>query len=209
MIRINLLSDRDAIRKESARQQLSIYMLSLVLAVVVLAGVQFTLYQKKRGLDENIRSVEKELSELKIQVGEVEKYKGAKKELEAKLSVIETLQRGKMLTALLMDSIAERIPEKMWLERLNLKANQISLQGYAIDNETIASFMKDLERSQSFRNIELLLTEQKTVEGVGMKHFSLVASLQPTAGGSAASEGGAAGAATERGTAGEGVRQKP
>jgi len=182
MIRINLLSDREAIRKESVRQQLSVYALSIVLALVVLGGVHFTFYQKKRGLEDEIRTVEKELNALKLKVGEVEKYKAAKKELETKLSIIETLQKGKMLTPMLLDSIAERIPEKMWLERLTVKSSQISLQGYAIDNETIANFMKDLERSQFFRNIELLLTEQKTVGGVGMKHFSLVASIQQAAG---------------------------
>jgi len=209
MIRINLLSDRDAIRKESTRQQLSIYLLSIVLAVVVLAGVQFTLYQKKKSLEEKIRVVEKELSDLKVKVGEVQKYKDAKTELEQKLSVIETLERGKMLTALLLDRIAERIPEKMWLERLSLKASHISLQGYAIDNETIANFMKDLESSQSFRNIELLLTEQKTVEGVGMKHFSLVATIQQAGAGSIASGVGETGAAPGAATPGQGVSQKP
>ncbi|MEW6442513.1 MAG: PilN domain-containing protein [bacterium] len=189
MIRINLLSDREAIRKESVRQQLSIYLLSLVLTAVVLGGIQFTLFQKKRGLEEDVARVDQELKELKLKVGEVEKYKEAKKELETKLAVIETLEKGKMLTATLLDGIAERIPDKMWLERLVLKGSQLSLQGYAIDNETIANFMKDLEKSQSFRNIELQLTEQKTVEGVGMKHFSLVTSMRPPAGADAPEAG--------------------
>lgn len=193
MIRINLLSDREAIRRESVRQQLSIYLLSIVLALVVLGGVHFTLYQKKKGIEEDIRAVEKELNELKLKVGEVERYKQAKKELETKLAVIQTLEKGKMLTAELLQGIAERIPDKMWLERLSFKGVQLSLQGYAIDNETIANFMKDLERSESFRNIELLLTEQKTVEGVGMKHFSIVATLRQAGDASAPAGGAGAG----------------
>lgn len=195
MIRINLLSDREAIRRESVRQQLSIYLLSILLALVVLGGIHFTLYQKKKNIEEDIRAVEKDLNELKIKVGEVERYKQAKKELETKLSVIQTLEKGKMLTAELLQGIAERMPEKMWLERLSFKGVQVSLQGYAIDNETIANFMKDLERSEAFRNIELLLTEQKTVEGVGMKHFSLVATLRQA--GAASATAGPKGAAAK------------
>lgn len=194
MIRINLLSDREAIRRESVRQQLSIYLLSILLALVVLGGIHFTLYQKKKGIEEDIRAVEKDLNELKLKVGEVERYKQAKKELETKLAVIQTLEKGKMLAAELLQGIAERIPEKMWLERLSFRGVQLSLQGYAIDNETIANFMKDLERSEAFRNIELLLTEQKTVEGVGMKHFSLVATLRQ-AGGAASAPASGEGAA--------------
>lgn len=195
MIRINLLSDREAIRRESVRQQLSIYLLSILLTLVVLGGIHFTLYQKKKNIEEEIQSVEKELNELKIKVGEVERYKQAKKELETKLAVIQTLEKGKMLAAELLQGIAERIPDKMWLERLSFKGTQLSLQGYAIDNETIATFMKDLERSESFRNIELLLTEQKAVEGVGMKHFSLLATLRQA--GAASAPAGPEGAAAK------------
>jgi type IV pilus assembly protein PilN len=112
-------------------------------------------------------------------VGEVEKYKEAKKELETKLQIIERLQKGKMLVVQLLDRIGATIPEKMWLDELGLKGQKLSMEGYAVDNETIAAFMKELERTKSFRTVELLLTEQKDVEGVGMKHFSLMAPLAP------------------------------
>ena len=180
MIRINLLSDREAIRKETTRQQVSIFILMICLLVVILGGIQFYQYRQKRDLEQRIQYVEAELRELKKKVGEVEKYKEAKKELETKLQIIERLEKGKMLVVKLLDGVGETIPEKMWLDDLDLKGGNLSMEGYAVDNETIAAFMKQLERTQSFRSVELVLTEQKEVEGVGMKHFSLVAALAPT-----------------------------
>jgi type IV pilus assembly protein PilN len=179
MIRINLLSDREAIRKETTRQQVSIFILMICLVLVILGGIQFYQYRQKAELEQRIRYVQEELKELKKKVGEVEKYKEAKKELETKLQIIERLQKGKMVVVRLLDEIGATIPEKMWLEELGFKAGKLSMEGYAVDNETIAAFMKELERTKSFRTVELVLTEKKEVEGVGMKHFSLVAQLAP------------------------------
>lgn len=180
MIRINLLSDREAIRKETTRQQVSIFILMICLVLVILAGIQIYQYRQKKDLEERIQYVQEELKELQKKVGEVEKYKEAKQELETKLQIIERLEKGKMLVVQLLDRIGETIPEKMWLNELGLKANNLSLEGYAVDNETIAGFMKQLERTKSFQTVELVLSEKKEVEGVGMKHFSLVAALAPT-----------------------------
>jgi type IV pilus assembly protein PilN len=177
MIRINLLSDREAIRKETTRQQVSIFVLMICLLVVILGGLQFYQYQKKKDLQQQIVDVRHALKELEKQVGEVEKYKEAKKELETKLQIIERLQKGKLLVVQLLDGIGATIPEKMWLDELGLKAAKYSMEGYAVDNETIAAFMKELQRSGSFGTVELLWAEQKEVEGVGLKHFSLVATL--------------------------------
>ena len=189
MIRINLLSDREAIRKESTRQQVSVFILTICLLVVILGGIQFYQVQKKRDLENRIKHVEQTLRELQKKVGEVEKYKEAKKELETKLGIIDRLQKDKQLVVQLLDGIGETIPEKMWLDELGLRGGSFSMQGYAIDNETIAAFMKELERSGSFQSVELHWTEQKEVEGLGMKHFSLVATLAPTRTGTPSTEG--------------------
>ena len=173
MIRINLLSDREAIRKETTRQQVSIFILTICLILVILGGIQIYQYRQKKDLEQRIQYVQEELKEL-------QKYKEAKKELETKLQIIERLEKGKMMVVQLLDGIGETIPEKMWLQDLGLKGGKLSMEGYAVDNETIAAFMKKLERTKSFQTVELVLTEKKEVEGVGMKHFSLVAALAPT-----------------------------
>jgi type IV pilus assembly protein PilN len=180
MIKINLLSDREAIRKETSRQQVSIFLLSICLVLVILGGIHFYQVRQKKELEQRIQYVKQELEELKKQVGEVEKYKAAKKELETKLEIIERLEKGKMLVVKLLDGIAQTIPEKMWLDQVGLKGGSLSMEGYAIDNETIAAFMKQLEATRSFKTVELVQTEQKEVEGIGMKHFSLVAALTPS-----------------------------
>jgi type IV pilus assembly protein PilN len=157
----------------------SVFVLMICLLVVILGGIQFYQVQKKGELEEQIADTQQALKELEKKVGEVDKYKEARKELETKLAIIERLQKGKTLVVQLLDGTGETIPEKMWLDELGLKASRYSMEGYAVDNETIATFMKELERSGSFHTVELLWTEQKEVDGIGLKHFSLVATLAP------------------------------
>ena len=83
MIRINLLSDREAIRKETTRQQVSIFILTICLVLVILGGIQFYQYRQKKDLEQRILYVQEELKELQKKVCEFEKYKEAKKELAA------------------------------------------------------------------------------------------------------------------------------
>jgi len=179
MIRINLLSDREAIRKENSRQQVSIFVLSICLLAVLLGGIHFTFYQKKRGLEEDIRYTDMALKDLQVKVGEVEKYKVLKREMEEKLQIIEVLKKGKLWVPRLLDKVGTTIPEKMWLSKVSLAATSLGMEGYAIDHETIAEFMKSLEQTNFFRNVELRLTEKKDVEGVGMKYFSLAMMSDP------------------------------
>ena len=171
MIRINLLSDREAIRKETTRQQVSIFILTICLVLVILGGIHFYQYRQKKDLEQRIVYVQEELKELQKKVGEVQRYKEAKTELETKLQIIERLQKGKMLVLQLLDGLGETIPEKMWLDKLGLKAGKLSMEGYAVDNETIAGFMKQLQRTKSFQTVELVLTEKKEVEGLWMSIF--------------------------------------
>jgi type IV pilus assembly protein PilN len=179
MIRINLLSDREAVRRETSRQEISIFFLSLCLILVILGGFHFLQVQKKKGLEEDIRKVNKILNELQEKVGKVEEYKAAKQELETKLKIIEQLETGKLWVPRMLDNMSASMPEKLWVEKLQMSGNSLSLEGFAIDHETIATFMKVLESSPFFSNVELLVTEKKQVGGVAMKSFSIMTLTNP------------------------------
>lgn len=183
MIRINLLSDREAVRRESSRQEISIFVLSLCLLVVILGGVQFGLRQKKKGLEEDVQRVNRSLSELEAKVAKVEEYKAAKQELETKLAVIEALEAGRSWVPQMLDNLGESMPERMWVEKLTMRGGGLSMEGFAVDHETVATFMKALETSPFFRSVELQLTEKKPVGGVSMQSFSIATRLNVKASG--------------------------
>lgn len=78
-----------------------------------------------------------------------------------------------MRAAYIFDELSERIPEKVWIESLDKSGRNLKMTGVALDNETIANFMTQLERSRYFGGIELEVTEQVDRGGLKLKKFSL------------------------------------
>jgi len=62
MIRINLLPFRAARKKENVRRQVSIFLLSLVLVLIVMGWIHFYLHSRQKTMVENVNEVKKELA---------------------------------------------------------------------------------------------------------------------------------------------------
>ncbi len=181
MIRINLLPFRLARKRENIRQQVSIFLLSVVLVIVGLTW--YTL-----GIDRRIAEKQSETERINSQIAihkekadRVSRIQKRLKILEDKLNIVEslTLRREEQLR-LLEDLQARVIPEKMWLESLNADKTFVTMTGIAFDNPTIADFMKQLEGSDLFSEVDLKQTVSKRFDGnVNLKAFELRCRKQP------------------------------
>lgn len=178
MIKINLLPVRAAKKKETLRQQISIAVMSLVLVLIVIGYFHYSVTKKIKEVTAGIVAAEQEVAATKAQIGEVSKFKEAKKVLESKLGVIETLKKGKIGPVKMLDELSRLIPEKLWLSSFKEQGGNISLDGTAISNEVIAQFMTDMDKSLIFKDIELVVTEQVESGGLKMKKFSLTGKLR-------------------------------
>lgn len=178
MIKINLLPVRAAKKKETLRQQISIAVMSLVFILIIIGYLDYTIGKKIVEVNAQLATAGEELTKTKAQIGEVSKFKEAKKVLENKLGVIETLKKGKAGPVKMLDELSSLIPEKLWLNSFKEQGGSISLDGTAISNEVIAQFMTELEKSSNFKDIELVVTEQVEQGGLKMKKFSLTGRLK-------------------------------
>lgn len=178
MIKINLLPVRAAKKKESLRQQISIAVLSLLFVLIVIVYLHIGIVRRIAEVNARIASTQEELTKTKAQIGEVSKFKAAKKLLEDKLGVIETLKKGKAGPVKMLDELSRATPDKLWMTSFKETGGNISIDGVANDNETIARFMTELEKSQYFKDIELIVTEQVEQGGIKLKRFSLAGKLK-------------------------------
>lgn len=53
----------------------------------------------------------------------------------------------------------------------------MKISGNALDNQTIALFMKDLEQSEYFKKVDLIETKQAENQGAKIKSFTLLADI--------------------------------
>jgi type IV pilus assembly protein PilN len=155
MLEVNLLPVREARRKADLRQQLMQLVLGLL---VVAAGVGFV---HSRMTDEiertnaRVRQMENDIEQFQPQLDQVAAFKKKKAELEKKIDVIEGLDRARSGPVRVMDELASRIPERLWLTGLTTKGKSINLKGKSLDNELVALFLGQLVESKYFVDVDL------------------------------------------------------
>lgn len=166
MVTINLLPIKAELRRKALIQHVVVLGICLVLAVAVLGGVQTSIKHRRDTLQQDITDTKLEIQKLTIKAGEIEDFKKRKQELERKLDIIKQLNAEKAGPVQMLDELSLLIPEKVWLKSLNNTGDKLVLEGGAVDNTVIAEFMKKLQGSQHFSDVELILSEQ---EGMNKK----------------------------------------
>jgi len=173
MIRINLLPFRAARKKENVRRQISIFLLSFVFLLVVVIYYNVNLNQQIDRLKVKNKETTVQLEKYKKINKEIAQIKKNLTLLNQKIDVINNLNGSRTEAVLLLDSMTKLIiPERMWFTSFTLKGDKIALKGVAMDERTIADFMKNLEGS--YANVALKSMQRKEIAGknVNLKDFS-------------------------------------
>lgn len=173
MIRINLLPIRAEKKRESLRQQGAVAALAVVLVAAIIAGIHLAIGADIRERQDQIAKRNAEIARLQVVIGEVKEFKKKKRELEEKIAVIAGLEAKQTGPAKILYEFAQLTPEKIWIENLKDVGGSLSLDGIAIDNQTIAQFMTKLESSSWFKGVRLDVTKQVTRAGTNLKAFSI------------------------------------
>ena len=174
MIRINLLPYRAARSKENIRKQVSIGVLSFVLLLVILTVYNVHLKAKTNNLTVKLEGIKKEVTIYKAKADEVEKIKKKLQLLEKQIEIVNNLEAMREYPPKLLEKMTEMVvQDRMQLNRFIADAKKISVNGIAMDNETIAEFMTRLERSSLFGSVSLKSSKKVSRFGLSMKLFDI------------------------------------
>ena len=176
MIKINLLGD-DTVQDNSGTFIVAGYCASLVLAVGVFFWMQSAIDAKVTSSKNESLKLEAQLSHLQETTKEVKDLDKKRAELNDKLVVIATLKRNKVGPVRVLDDLNSALPERAWITEAKETAGMLHISGIALDNQTIATFMKDLGTSEYFSNVELGETKMVDKKGVKVRDFSLDAKI--------------------------------
>ena len=174
MIKINLLPLRASKKKETIRQQVSILVLTMIGVLVVGLGLYGLLLVKINAAKTQIESSENEIKALKSKIGAIDNIKKLQADVKKKLDVLNQLRREKRGPAARLAALSDALPDKLWLTRYAETGGNVAVSGYALSEESIAIFMKSLQATGGFGNVELQVSEQSDVAGIKAKRFDLV-----------------------------------
>jgi type IV pilus assembly protein PilN len=161
MVKINLLPIKSELRKKALIEHVTLLSLCIVLVFILSWSVQASVNHQKETLQKEVTSTKLEIKKLTAEAGEIEKFKQQKQELERKLEIITNLNAKKSGPVEVLDQLSLLIPEKAWITSMKNNGGNLVLDGVAVDNPTIASFMKNLQASPYFQDVNLEVTQQQ------------------------------------------------
>ena len=178
MIEINLLPVREARRRADARDIVKMLVLALLVSGGGVAIVHSRISSDLNATRARVTQMEADIEQFKPQLAQVAEFRKRKANLQKKIDVIDELDRARSGPVRILDELARRTPDRLWLTSMSTSGNTITLRGESLDNEIVAQFLKALGESEYFANVDLGGTElgnQK--DGLRIVTFDIKASL--------------------------------
>jgi type IV pilus assembly protein PilN len=178
MIEINLLPHREAKRAADLRESIALLVLGIV---TIVGGAMFLSDQVDEQIElaqTSVSQLENDIEHYRPQEQQVAMFKDKKSELEDKLEVIKGLERARTGPVRMFDELAMHTPERLWITDLSTSGGRIKLIGNSLDNGVVADFLRGLNSSEYFDNVDLLKTGRgQSVNGVRLVRFEVSADL--------------------------------
>ncbi len=173
MIRVNLLPVKQIRAEVSRRRDLITGGIALGLTALVILGAY--IYQSYRisKLKNQLDTTRAEIKVLDVKVKAFGELQKKIKEFESKHKIIEDLNQRKAGPARVMESLSAATPPSLWLTEFKETGGKLLITGLAVDNQTVADFLKALATFHYFKDVELLETTEGGPGSGPLKKFSL------------------------------------
>ena len=155
MTQINLLPWREERRQELKRQ------FFVVLAGLAMIGagcvymVDVSVQSQIQYQDGRNTFVTAETSKLEAQIEEIEELQKKRESLVERMNVIQNLQGNRPVIVHVFEDLARMIPEGVYFGGVEARGSTLTLDGYAEANSRVSNLMRNLDKSDMFRNPNL------------------------------------------------------
>jgi type IV pilus assembly protein PilN len=182
MIRINLLPVRISKKKVAGRQQLLLLALVAVLGIIVNWLWSSSRAGELAAREAKLKRTRDDIAQLERIIGEVKDIKAQQAALKEKLDVLEKLKAGRSGPVRLLDQLAQVIPKRLELRKMDEKAGQVAFEGSAATIDDVSTFMSALKGTPYFAGVELKKTTAVTKAGYRIVDFVVMARANYTPG---------------------------
>ena len=173
MIRVNLLPVKQIKAEVSRRRDLVIGGLALGLTALIILGAYIYQAYRISKLQNEIATARGEIKALDVRVKEFGELQKKIKDFESKHKIIEDLNQRKAGPVRVMESLSAATPATLWLTEFKETGGKLVITGLAVDNQTVADFLKTLATFRYFRDVELVETTEGGPGSGPLKKFSL------------------------------------
>ena len=81
------------------------------------------------------------------------------------MDIVKKIGENRKEPVILLDTMTKMIiPKRMWLTKFSATGNDVTVNGIALDNKTVADFMTRLQTSKLFDSVNLKKLEQHEIK---------------------------------------------
>ncbi|MFH1076829.1 MAG: PilN domain-containing protein [Pseudomonadota bacterium] len=163
MIRINLLPFRSDRKKDNVKRQLVLFFICVLVLAGVMAGMWYRKLAQCQSRANDVQNAQTELASYEADIKEAKKVEEALNLVKQKKEVISQLNTSRSGPVRILDSMTKCIvAKKMWFVSLKNDQAFLDIKGTAMDNSTVAQFMRNLESAQDvfFKDVSLMSSRQ-------------------------------------------------
>jgi Tfp pilus assembly protein PilN len=78
-----------------------------------------------------------------------------------------------------LDNLALLVPSNdIWLVKITQKDNNIKIEGVGRDNIVVADFMKDIEKFDPIKSVDLVSSKNTEISGITLQQFNFACILK-------------------------------
>lgn len=131
----------------------------------------------RRDLDE----VTKKNHDAEGAVAEIQRFEKEQTRLQSQIGAIEAVRRDRLREVRVLDYIQREIPEKVWLQKMDLVDNRLSISGFATADNELTTFMEGLQRSAYLKEVNLVRSNEAPFADFGLvKRFEITCLVEKT-----------------------------
>ncbi len=156
MAKINLLPWREERRQQQTKEFYILLGISAAFALVVFGLAFYYFDESIKYQNQRNQYLTAEISKLDAQIAEIKKLEAQKANLIARQEVIEELQASRTQMVHLFDELVKSIPNGVFLEKITQQGASMSLEGYSQSHSRVSDYMRRLEVSAWFSNVDLV-----------------------------------------------------
>jgi type IV pilus assembly protein PilN len=207
VIRINLLPIRKVKRAEASQRQFLFLGVALLVTVGGVIFFHLQTASELEEIKRKNTILQADVARLKQEVGDYDKVRGQREELLRQRKTIQALEAGRTGPVYLLREMSEILspgkgptfdrityeetlrrdpnagfnaswdPRRVWVDGYAEDSKRIKLRGAAKSNEDVAEFLKRLNSSVFFSEVNLDATSQVSGRGIKYVNFSLSANV--------------------------------
>jgi type IV pilus assembly protein PilN len=185
MIRINLLAVRVSKKKVAGRQQILLLALIVILALIANWVWASSRAGELAARENKLKRTKDEITQLDRIIGEVKDIKAQQAALKEKLDILERLKAGRSGPVKLLDQLAQIMPVRLEIRKMEEKAGGVTFDGSAATIDDVSAFMTALKNTPYFTGVELRKTTAVNRGGLRIVDFVVTANANYTPGASA------------------------